>query len=91
MPSYKAIKTGFYEGATYSPSGKRKILTVDKPFKKCPSWLEPIKGESASEVKARKAAETKRINAEKKKAEEDKKAVDAVTFTSSPEQITKTL
>jgi len=59
MPSYQVTENGFYDGRMYSPTGKRRTLHVDKPFKKCPSWLKPIKAESAAESKKRVAAEKK--------------------------------
>ncbi len=43
MPTYDVIAPGFHEGKLYDPEGKRKTLSVDKPFKKCPSWLKPQK------------------------------------------------
>jgi len=44
MPSYKVIEPGFFDGAMYAPSGRRKTLTVDKPFTKenKPSWVAPL-------------------------------------------------
>lgn len=80
MPSYKVINTGFYDKKLYSPDGKRNILVTDKPFKKIPSWLEPLKGETASQVKARKEAEAKQAEANKKEVEESKKEIEKVNF-----------
>lgn len=80
MPAYKVKEKGFYEGRLYDPNGKRPVLTRDKAFNKCPAWLEPIKGESASEAKARQAKQAEASKTEKAKAEADKKAVDQVTF-----------
>lgn len=84
MPSYKVIKPCFIDGKTYAPGGKRDVYHADKPFKKVPSSLEPIKGETAAEAKKRKAAEKKAAEAAEKKAAEDKKDIDAVTFTEPP-------
>lgn len=47
MASYKVIEKGFHGGKTYDPHGKRRTLHVEKAFKKCPSWLEPIKAEKS--------------------------------------------
>lgn len=55
MPTYQVISVGFHGGALYDPEGKRRTLTVDKPFKDCPSWLKPIKAESAAQKKKRDA------------------------------------
>ena len=91
MPSYKVIKDGFHEGVFYSPDGKRPVLNVDKQFKKCPSWLEPVKGETAQQKGARTKAENKAKEDAAARAAEDKKSVDAVTFATTPEQTTSTL
>lgn len=80
MPSYKVLSAGFFNSQLYSPTGKRRVLTTDKPFKKVPSWLEPIKGETAKEAQIRKAKETKAANAAKKKAEEDAKEIETASF-----------
>lgn len=84
MPRYQVIKPGFYDGKLYDPEGKRKTLTVDKAFKKCPSWLKPIKGETAAEKKKREADEAKQAKADAEKADEDQKDIDSVTFTEPP-------
>ncbi len=91
MPSYKVIADGFHEGKLYSPTGKRQVLDTDKAFKKVPSWLVPIKGETATQAKKRRATEAAKEKAAKEKAEQDKKDIDEVTFTSSAEATTKTL
>ena len=54
--SYKVIAPGFFNGMMYSPTGKRRTLTVEKPFKKdeIPSWVEEIK---ATRSKATKPAD----------------------------------
>ncbi len=70
MPSYKVLQKGFLDGITYDPTGKRRTVHVDKPFKKTPSWLEPIKAESA-------AVKKKRESAEKKTAQQNADAVTA--------------
>ena len=45
MPQYQVIDKGFFGGKLYDPAGKRRTLTVDKPFsdKDIPSWVKPIK------------------------------------------------
>lgn len=93
MPSYKVKSSGFYNGTFYSPNGKRSVLIVDKPFKKgeVPSWLEPIKSETAAQAKSRKAAAAKQAETDKKDAEAKKKAVDSVTFAESVSSTTTTL
>ena len=44
MPQYKVTKKAFFNGKLYDPEGKRRVLTVDKPFSKelKPSWVEPL-------------------------------------------------
>ena len=53
MPSYQVLEKGFYDGMMYDPAGKRRTLHVDKPFKKCPSWLKPMKAETGAAAKKR--------------------------------------
>lgn len=60
MPTYKVIKPGFHGGYSYDPEGKRKTLTVDAPFKKCPSWLQPIKEVSPTKTEDLKTGEIKK-------------------------------
>jgi hypothetical protein len=84
MPRYKVVKQGFLNGNLYDPEGKRRELTTDKPFKECPSWLVPVKEESATQRKKREADEAKADKADKAKAAQDKEAVEAVTFTTPP-------
>lgn len=84
MPRYKVVKQGFMGGELYHPDGKRNEVTVDAPFKKCPSWLTPIKEESESQRKKREKAAAKQAEADAKKAAEDKRDTDAVTFTQAP-------
>jgi hypothetical protein len=92
MPSYIVLSTGFFEGRMYSPTGKRKELHAEKAFKECPSWLKPIKGESAQEKGARTKAENKAKADAEAEAKEFKEQVDAVTFaTTSAEQTTSTI
>lgn len=56
MATYKVIAPGFYDGLVYSPTGKRQVLTTEKPFAKDkqPSWLEPIKVSDEKVVKKTK-------------------------------------
>lgn len=84
MPQYRVMKPGFYNGEMYDPQGKRKVLNVEKAFKKCPSWLQPIKEESAAQRKKREAEEAKKAKENADKAAEDKKDIDSVTFTQPP-------
>jgi hypothetical protein len=92
MPSYTVISDGFFGGRIYSPTGKRKVLHVDEKFNKCPSWLKPIKGETAAEKGARTKADNKAKAEAEELAKETKASVDAVTFaTVSSEQTTSTI
>ena len=76
MPSYKVISSGFFAGKLYRPDGKRRTLTVDKPFKKTPKWLEPIKAVTPAEKKALAAADAKQA----KQVAEDAEKVEGATF-----------
>lgn len=80
MPSYKVISKGFFAGKTYDPEGKRKILTVEKPFKKCPAWLQPLKAETAAQKKKREAHEAKQEKLDAEKAEQDKQDIADASF-----------
>ena len=80
MATYKVLKPRFHGGMLYEPGGKRSTLTVDKPFKELPDGLELIKDQTPQQ----KAAATKKANAEKLKAAEDKIEVDAVMHVESP-------
>ncbi len=97
MPSYKVLRKGFKHGRLYDPEGKRNVLHTDKPFpfkvkdgkktkvEDVPSWLEPMKTQTASQEKARKSAETKAANAANKKVKADKKDIDEASFLGSGE------
>ena len=76
MPSYKVISPGFFAGKLYLPDGKRRVLSVDKPFKKTPKWLQAIKAETAAEKKARAVAD----EALAKKIAEDAEKVEGASF-----------
>lgn len=91
MPSYKVKESGTHDGVLYDPNGKRKVLTVDTAFKKCPSWLEPIKGETAQQKGARTKAENKAKADAEKQAKDDKAEIDKVTFTDNATSATQTL
>lgn len=83
MPRYQVTEPGFYAGKLYSPDGKRRVLSVDKPFnaKNKPSWV----GEEIKELTAaQKKAAAKKTSEDAEKAEQDKIDVDAVTFAEDP-------
>ena len=88
MPQYRAKEKGFWEGELYGPNTKRPIVTTDKPLKKVPKWLEPMKTESKSAASQAAAdSEYKRAqkklkeakDAEKKAAQKKHKADEAVS------------
>tara|TARA_R110000850_G_scaffold91270_2_gene193834 strand:+ start:6643 stop:6882 length:240 start_codon:yes stop_codon:yes gene_type:complete len=58
MPQYKVVSKAFFGGKLYDPVGKRKVLTVDKPFtdKTLPSWLKPMVADAAPRAKKSRAA-----------------------------------
>lgn len=84
MPRYKVKKPGFWEGRTYSPTGKRSVVHTDKPFPQdkktkkeaVPSWMERLPEESAADAKKRKAAEAKAQKAAKTKAQDDREEIE---------------
>jgi hypothetical protein len=80
MPSYKVLEKGFHGGRMYDPTGKRRTLHVDKPLEPCPSWLKPIKAESAAEAKKRVATEKKATKAAVKQAADDTAEVKGASF-----------
>ena len=89
MPKYKVIEQGFHGGKIYKPNGKRPFLFTDKPLKKVPSWLKAVKAETAAQKKKRLEAEEIAAVADKKKSEEDQKAVDDMTFMGDGEKSSK--
>jgi len=82
MPSYKVIAPGFYDSKLYDPEGKRKVLTVDKPFNKKnkPSWVGDMPKESAAVKKKREAQEASQQAAAADKAEQDGKDIAEASF-----------
>jgi hypothetical protein len=87
VATYKVIKPGFHDGRLYDPVGKRKILTVDKPFKKTPAWLELVKSPTKKEAAATKKVDSKKKKDDEEKAKEDKKEIDAVSFVEKPKSV----
>ena len=83
MPKYKVKEKGFFDGKLYDPEGKRRHVYVNKPFKKCPSWLEPMKAETAAEKKKREAAEKRQQKIDAEKAEIDKAEIEGASFLGS--------
>lgn len=92
MPSYKVLKQGFFNGRLYDPEGKRPVLHTDKPFPKkgnkeqVPTWLEPMKTETAAQKKKREAAEKKAADAAAQKTEDDQKEIADASFMGDGEQ-----
>lgn len=83
MPRYKVTERRFYGDKLYDPAGKRKFLTVDKPFPKgkTPKGLELVKDLSKAEKAAEKKAATAEKKANEERAEQEKIEKDSVTFT----------
>ena len=89
MPSYKAIKTGFWEGELHGPGSSRSVVVTKNPLKHVPSWLELI-SESKAAVRSRtKVTAAQKAAALKKKAE-DQTDVDSVTFLDEGNPVSKT-
>jgi hypothetical protein len=94
MPRYKVIAPGFFNGKTYNPNGKRRVLHTDKPFPKStkgvkkgetaqemvPSWLKRLPDESLADEQKRKDAEAAAALAAKEKAENDRKDIGDASF-----------
>ena len=89
MPSYKVMSPGFSDGRLYDPDGKRPILYRDKPFPKGeqPSWLEPIKNETAGRKKKRVAAEKAKADADADQVREGREDVNALSFMEGGEAV----
>ena len=82
MPSYKVLEPGFFGGRLYDPNGKRAVLTVDKAFSKknMPSWVEPLKGETATQRKKREDAEAKALKDAETAKTEDGAEIEGASF-----------
>jgi len=59
MPRYKVIRPGYINDVYHTPGHPRHgHVVTDKPLKPVPSWLQPVKGETAKQRATRlKAAE----------------------------------
>ena len=81
MPKYLVKEKGFYNGRIYDPFGKRTILDTSEAFKKCPSWLEPIKaGKSAP-----KKTKPTKSQLDREQDEQNQRDIDAaVNFVEGP-------
>lgn len=81
MAEYKVTGKGFIGGALRTPDDGKGSVRVEKPFKKCPSWLREIKPESATAKKKRLAAEAKADEQQSVEAKEQQEMKDEVSFT----------
>ena len=93
MPSYKVKAPGFYNGKFYHPEGKRPVLHTDKPFpkKSMPSWLSDMPKESAAVKAKREAQAISQDAADQKKAKQDQKDVEDLSFLGEGESAVETL
>ena len=80
MLRYKVLEKGFAKGRMYDPLGKRNILHSDEPIKPVPSWLEPMKEESAAAKKKRETATAKANLETAERLDNEKSDIEAVTF-----------
>lgn len=82
MPSYKVTARGFFNGHIYDPEGKRRVLTVDKPFtkKNMPSWVTDMPKESEAVRRKREAQEASQAAADAEKASQDQKDIEDASF-----------
>lgn len=79
MPRYKVIAPGFHNGILHKPEHPRyNSVTVEKAFAKgkIPSWLKPMKAESAAETKKREADQA----TVDKKVAADQKDIETASF-----------
>ena len=82
MPRYKVTAPGFMGSVLHQPGHPRKgVVTTDAPLDPLPSWLTPMKEETAAQKKKREKAEAKQVKAASDKKEQDKVDIDSVTFT----------
>lgn len=87
MPKYEVKERGFFNSKLYDPKGKRPFLFTDKPLKPVPTWLKPAKAETAAEKKMREGLEKRQIAADKKKAKEDRKDIENLSFMGEGENV----
>ncbi len=83
MPRYKVLEPGFYGSVLYKPDHpRRNVLVTDKPFPKgkLPSWLKPMKDETATAAKARVKKDTAADKAAQTKAADDQKDIQNASF-----------
>jgi len=80
MPRYRVDAPGTHDGVLYDPNGKRPFLDTDKPLSPVPSWVTPVKGETAAQTAARKKKEAKQLRDDKKKAADDRKIQQAAAL-----------
>lgn len=81
MAEYKVIGKGFIGGALRTPGDGKGSVRVEKPFKKCPSWLQEIKPESATARKKRLAIEKVAAEEQSAEAKEQQDMKDEISFT----------
>jgi len=87
MATYKVIKPGFINNVLHDPDDPvHNVVTVEKKFKKCPSWLKFFEDDDDEDeapeeelTPQQRAAITRKKNAEAKKLE-----LDAVNFQEDP-------
>ncbi|WP_461521166.1 hypothetical protein [Porticoccus sp.] len=80
MPSYKVTTPRFYGGKLYGPGTRRPILDTEEKFKKLPEGLVLLKGETATQAKARRASEANSVKAAEKSRKADEVDVDSANF-----------
>ena len=78
---FKVIASGFDGSRLRHPGdGKGPVVLNLAKNKKCPSWLEEMKPETAAEKKKRVASEKQASEAAAKIAEQDQEAKDEMSF-----------
>ena len=88
MPRYKVLKEGFMNNTLCKPGHPRHgFVNTDKPLKPVPSWLEPVKAETAAQKKARE----KQAEADAEQVAEDKKGIAGASFMNNPGEKVETL
>ena len=81
---YDVIAPGFHDAKLHHPEGKRRTVTVEKKFKKCPSWLKLRKQLTAAELKAAEKAAAEAAEKAEQEQEEQKTEIASVDFGEAP-------
>lgn len=90
MTRYKVKSPGFYNGEYYDPTGKRSVLTTEKPFNKknpIPSWLAEMPKESEAVRKKREAQEKREADFNAGQVQQGAKDINEASFLGDGEAV----